>query len=240
MENKDIKTRILAANKLLTEETTTREKFEAIRALIKGINPRLDKTLEASSKALSDLEKVQKGDFVQLSAEALPEETEEEKKRKRAILLFIKSWKDLQSEVERVRMELGKEGQTPAEQVSSMARIISLVKGPFGIITIAAVVIVGVSLFLSSPKNLPSRVSPTQTPSVQKSPKPKIQVIEFQGKKIPLSEIEERSGPDCDSPHYHAKDHTAAKALDGSTVSDPGACGFGRVRETIIKEVEAN
>lgn len=233
--NKDSRERILAAQKILLEETTTKEKFEAIRALIKGINPHIDKLLAESSKAISNLEKVQKGDVIQLSAEALPEETEEEKKRKRAVLLFIKSWKDLQSEIERVRSEFSKERQTLTEQASNFGRIISLAKGPFGIVTIAAVVIVGVSLFLSSQK--PSSPKPLQAPETTSS-KSKIRVIEFQGKKIPLSEINERSGADCDSLHYHAKDHTSAKALDGSTVSDPGACGFGRVHEVEIVELE--
>lgn len=226
----------MAAHRLLTEETTSREKFEAVRALIKGINPQIDKLLAESSKAISNLEKFQKGDFVQLSAESLPEETEEEKKRKRAVLLFIKSWKDLQSEVERVRSEFGKERETPSEQASSIGRIVSLAKGPFGIITLAAVVIVGTMFVLNSGRKEPQRTSvfsPTNTPA-----KSKIQVIEFQGKQIPLSEINERSGADCDSPHYHAKDHTSAKALDGSTVSDPGACGFGRVHEVEIVELE--
>ena len=57
MDVQDTKTRILAAYKLLTEETTTQEKFESVRTLIKGIHPRVDAHLEKTSQALVHLER---------------------------------------------------------------------------------------------------------------------------------------------------------------------------------------
>ena len=68
-------------------------------------------------------------------------------------------------------------------------------------------------------------------------------MIVFNGKQIPLTELTTGQGPEClngsnETPHYHAKDHTSAQALDGSTVSDPGGCGFGKVKEVQVIEVE--
>lgn len=104
MNSQEVKKRIEAAYTLLSEETTTREKFESIRTLIKGINPQLDKQLARVSGALADVEKLQKGQVIELSAEHLPDRTEEDKRRKRALILLIKSWRQLHSEVERVKM----------------------------------------------------------------------------------------------------------------------------------------
>ena len=50
MDPLDTKKRIFAAHKLLTEKTTSKQKLESVKALIKGINPRIDTFLENSSK----------------------------------------------------------------------------------------------------------------------------------------------------------------------------------------------
>lgn len=92
---KDIQKRMTAAHRLLIEPTITRQTFEHIRTIIKGIHPHIDKKLDGSSRLLSDLEKLQKGEVIQFTLENLPEETEEQKKRKRSLLLFIRSFKDL-------------------------------------------------------------------------------------------------------------------------------------------------
>lgn len=242
MQTRETKEKILAAHKLLFEETTTREKFESVRTLITGINSHVDKALATCSEALTDVEKFKQGEIIELGIEHLPENTEEEKERKRRALLFIRSWKQLRSEVERVKEELeAQQESSAAQRVDGFGRIVAAAKGPFGIVTLAAVVIVGTLAFINNPKN----ESATGQSSVKgqatetTSQKPKIQVIEFSGKKIPLAQLTVGKGQECDNEeHYHAKDHTSAKALDGSTVADPGGCGFGKVREVSILEVE--
>ena len=229
MNPQDTKKRLLTAAKLMLEKTTTREKFESIRTLIKGINPRIDKAFDSCSGALSDCVKLQKGEVIELTLENLPEQTEEEKKRKRALLLFLNSWKNLRNEIQRLQNEFENNQNNPnSNNITSFAKIIAFAKGPFGIVTIGAIVILGVLAFIKS----------TKQADVQGGTSPKnaskIQVIEYNGKKIPLSEVVVGTGLDCDSPHYHAKSHTAAKALDGSAVSDPGACGYGKVREVLV------
>lgn len=222
----DIKDHTLAAYTLLTEETTTREKFESIRILIKGINPSIDKSLTKISQALSGYEKLQKGEIIELTAENLPERTEAEKERKKTLLLLIRSWKQLLDEVERVRNQLERsreENENKQQPLDTWSKILAGAKGPFGIITIAAVLIVtGIILF--SQKN--------------EEKKNTIQVIEFKGNQLPLSELEVRSGPDCDSQHYHAKNGNTIKAINGIAFSDPGGCAFGKVKEVKVFQIE--
>ena len=129
----------MAAYSLLLEPTTTREKFQHISALIHGINKELDEVLERVEHALSELEKIYQGAIVELGAEHLPETTEEQKRRKKYFLLFIHSWKDLQSEVGRVQAEFNSQAQTPAQQGSRWWRILKSAKGPLGVITVIAI-----------------------------------------------------------------------------------------------------
>lgn len=222
------KEKVLAAYKLLQEDSTTKEKFESITTLLKGINPKIDQALARVSKAGGDLEKIEKGEVIELTLENIPAESEEEKKRKKRLLLFIRFWKDLKSEVERVKLELERGNQTGKQD---MGKITAFAKGPFGIITVLAIIIVvGTSIFLSG-----SSKDQTETPTPAK---PKIKVIEFQGKKIALTELTVGVGPECDQePHYHAKDHNLAKALDGTLVSDPGGCGYGKVSQVRVLEM---
>lgn len=149
MKYKDINRRLLAAEKLLSGRTTTRTKFESIRKLIKGIDPKLDKKFSWASKALKKVEKVKKGEVINLALEALPEKTPEQKRRKKAIFLFLRYWKQLKSEVKRVKKELKSEKgnkksakSQAVKQVSKLTRVIRLAKGPLGLITIAAALVV--------------------------------------------------------------------------------------------------
>lgn len=235
--SKDVRERCEAAYKLLTEEITTREKFESVRTLIKGINPQVDKLLEESSKKFADYEKLHKGQIVELSAEKLPEETEDEKRRKKLLLLFIRSWKQLKSEVHRMQVEIEQMNQeSSVDKVKTGGRIVRAAKGPLGIITIAAILIVASLMLLRS--NNVSQTTPTSS-----SAKPTIQVITFNDKKIPLGGLTTGQGVECmtgseQALHYHAKDHTATTTLDGSTIQDPGGCGFGKVNEITIEEVQ--
>src|SRR3989344_226148 len=116
MDSQDFQKRFQEAYKLLTEETTNQEKFESVRVLVKGFNPKIDNALVKVSKALSDIEKLQQGEYVELGVENLPENTEEEKKRKKAMLAFIRYWKELTSEVERVKKELSEKENSNSTQ----------------------------------------------------------------------------------------------------------------------------
>lgn len=149
MHNTDMQKRIQAAHALLMEETTTREKFSHIRSLIAGINTSLDARLEEIEKHLSTWDKVQEGEVIHLSAEHLPENTEEEKKRKKWLLLFITSWKRLKGEVARVEaaMQEGSNVGSTGEKASMWGKIFGAAKGPLGLITVLAV---GVALLNQS------------------------------------------------------------------------------------------
>lgn len=253
MDAKDAKKRLEAAYKLLTEETTSRQKFESIRTLIKGLNPKIDSLLGTTSKALSDIDKFQKGDIILLSAEHLPENTEEEKEGKKKLLFFINSWRQLEGEVKRISLEFenikGDKGDTVdgSDKVMSVGKIISSVKGPFGLITLAGLVIAGASLFfVNNSSNLPSQQGSAEVLPAKTSPNhsKKIRVIIFDEKKLPVKELHITLGPECmsartEAEHYHALHDGIVNALDGTAVEDPGGCGFGKVLETKILEVES-
>ncbi len=228
MEYVDAKRRVLAAQKILETDSTSREKIESLRTLLSGVNPSLDKILNDVTTTWSKVHRLQGGEIIELTTEAIPEDTEERKKKKKALLLFIRSWKSLKSEVERIQKEFDNQ-KTNQNQAMRVGRIIAQAKGPFGLITAVAIIAV-VALSLMKSKT-PTQTAPTS--AVQK----KIQVITFNGKQIPLTEVYIGTGPDCDSPHYHAKDHTSAKSIDGSVIVDPGGCGFGRVKEVKVEEV---
>lgn len=224
--------KIQQAHKLLEGETTTLEKFESVRVLIKGISPKIDQKLEAVAKAINSIEKLQKGEVIELTAENLSEETENDKKRKKAILFLIKTYKDLRSEVERVKIQINSQGATP----SSFGKIAAFAKGPFGLTTVAAVIVVaGIYIYQSKNRQI---IDTSQTGSGETQYKQKTKAIFFQGKLIPLSELATKSGTDCDSEHYHAQNGENVKALDRTTIPDPGACAFGKLSEVRIEEVE--
>lgn len=190
--------------------------------------------MEPASRALANLRRIHEGQVIELSAENLPIQTEEQKKRKKALILFIKTFKDLKSEVKRVKAEL-ESVQTSGDQISSFAKIARFAKGPFGIITIFAVLIAAFLIYSNLNKD---NVLENPKISQSASPKSKIQAIKFQEKVIPLSELEQRDGPDCDSSHYHAKNQVSVKALDGEIIPDLCACAYGKVKEVQIIEVE--
>ncbi len=141
MEYRDAKKRLEAAYALFADPDISVEKLNSIRALVKGVHSGIDEKLEQCNDAFSRIEKLQEGELVELSAEHLPEKTEEEKKRKKVLLLFIKYWKDLKGEVERVRQEFNAQSSEHniPQQKSLGKKIFSKIKGPFGIITIAAI-----------------------------------------------------------------------------------------------------
>jgi hypothetical protein len=73
--------------------------------------------------------------------------------------------------------------------------------------------------------------------------KEKIRVIPYSGKKIPLSEVTVIKGDHCDDaqnqfPHYHASNGSSVTATDGTVITDHNACGFGKVKDTPVEEIE--
>ena len=136
--------RLIAAHTLLLEPSTTHEKFISVRTLLEGINPKIDEALAGCDKLFSTFGKIESGDIVGLSADHLPENTEEQKRRKKYLLLFLANWNHLKKEVERVQAELAaaKETSAPQEKASHWSRIFRLAKGPFGLVTAIAVVAV--------------------------------------------------------------------------------------------------
>ena len=75
MKYVDTRKRLLAADKLLRGETTTRQKFESARILIKGINPKVDRAVDEVHKVLRRLEQIQDQKLIELTADNLPENT---------------------------------------------------------------------------------------------------------------------------------------------------------------------
>src|SRR5689334_9803947 len=106
MESIQVKDRIIAAQKLLSTPSLDKETFGAVQSLLKGINPKVDIVLDTCSKSFNQLQKIQNMEIIELTAESIPETTEKDKKRKKYLLLFIKYWKQLKSEVGRVQGEL--------------------------------------------------------------------------------------------------------------------------------------
>lgn len=141
--------KIEAAYRLLTEETTTFGKFEKVRTLVKGFNPKIDQALAECSRVVSKLKKIQKGEVITLAAEGLGEDTPQKKKRKKALLLFLARWKTLKAEVKRVR-EIYQSDGTKLEKTAQVAHG---AKGPWGLLTglaVGAVAVGGVLAYLNS------------------------------------------------------------------------------------------
>lgn len=241
--NSDTHKKMIALYSLLKEPSLSVKTFQDIQTALKGLNPKLDEKLEICSKALDKLQKLQKGDLITLSIEELPETTEEEKKRKKALLFFINSLKDLESEIKRIDEEFNKtskEDSSFQSKTSSLAKTIGSLKGPFGIITLAAFAVVGLLLVTKNKAQNNSAPSATQTPvsSAASSDTPKMKIIMYNGKQIPLSELNVFTGKECDrAPHYHALNRGIVKALDQTILVDPGSCGFGKVKDVKIIEV---
>ena len=163
VDPKEITKKLDAALKLLEADTKTRDKFDCTKTLIAGLNPRIDSLLSTLSAQLSQIEKLKKGEVIELTAEHLPETTAKEKKRKRRILLFIKTWKDLKGEVARVQKELSTQHDSKPSQssVDSFVKIARTAKGPFGIITIAAVIFIGAAILIGGQNRNRNAVSLT-------------------------------------------------------------------------------
>lgn len=106
MDYKEVQKRLDAAGRILNAGATTPDKIRSLETLLSGINPKLDTALKKVADAFATLEKIQNFEVIELSAEALPATTEKEKKRKKALILFLELWHDLKAEMKRVEKEL--------------------------------------------------------------------------------------------------------------------------------------
>lgn len=148
MEYKEVQKQLDAAMRILNEDVTTPDKIRSLSALIRGINPKLDATLKEVTHAFSTLEKLEKFEIIELTAEAIPEATEKNKKRKKALLLLFRFWHDLKGEVKRVEKEFKEvceHGGDKAAQTRGPRNIVGAAKEPLGIVTLAAVGLVVLS-----------------------------------------------------------------------------------------------
>lgn len=228
----DTHKKMLSAYQLLRDGTISVSTFEHIRTIVKGIHPEIDKKMEICSHAFDKLQKIQSADFITLSAEGLPEDTEDKKKRKQALLFFISSLKDLRNEIKRIDTEFAQTNNnenSAQNQLTAWGRIIHLAKGPLGILTLIALVVFGFSLMQRPQTQSASPVSP----------KTVVQIINYQEKQVPLSQLHIAPAhiPNCDSPHYHAN-AGSVKALDETVIADPENCGYGKLKDVKITEFE--
>ncbi len=222
-----------AVTSFLDKDSTTIGQVESLLELLKGVDPRVDDKLKLLAKSFSQLKNLLEGDVIELSAEYLPERTEKEKRRKKALLFFIRNWKLLKSEVERAKSQIKSKEDL---SVNDVGQILAKLKGPFGIITVVAVVLVIAAILFTfnKPKEQKAPVA-DNSPEVSKTSG--IKYIEYTGKKIPLDEVVVKNGPDCNAAHYHARNTVSVKTVDGEIIPDPGACAFGKVSETKIIEL---
>lgn len=146
--------KIQAALQLLLEDTTSSAKFENIRTLLKGINPTIDKNLSQCSTLIKQIRNMQEGELIELAAQNAPATTEKQKKRKKLLLLLFSFWRDLRTEVKRASDEYEKQNNdgnlTTKEHVSTIRKLMTFAKGPFGITTLLAIVIAGGVFFVNS------------------------------------------------------------------------------------------
>lgn len=147
ISTKQLRAQLEAACVLMEGDTITLEKIEKIKVLLTGINPGLDTKLDAVFKAYGHLKSSLSGDIIHLSIHGLPETTLEDKKRKKVLIFFITSWKSLKSEVARVQGYYHN-SQSGTSKASSVVKTGLFAKGPFGLITGVAIVVVGVGLLL--------------------------------------------------------------------------------------------
>jgi len=65
-----------------------------------------------------------------------------------------------------------------------------------------------------------------------------IKVIIVNGRKIPLEQVHIGQGPECDElAHYHAN-KASVTALDGTKLTDPGGCGYGKVKDIPVEDAQ--
>lgn len=224
--------RIKAAGKLLSGPTTTIEKFNIVKDLVSGLDPRIDKIINRIDGSLINFNYLAEGDVINLSASLLPEGTDEEKKRKKWLIFFIRNWRLLAKETARIGKELESRSRSTSNKNTLKAvKIVSTAKGPFGLVTLAALVIVASWIIFQPAKKQDLKKLDTSTVSVTPTTGQTLKAIIYKSKQIPLIQLFVGHGPDCDSPHYHALNEISVTATDGTVFPDPGGCGYGRVSQ---------
>ncbi|MEN9561410.1 MAG: hypothetical protein RIQ56_683 [Candidatus Parcubacteria bacterium] len=167
MDPREAKKRLLAAQTLLLEPSTTIDKFRSLRTLLYGIHPNIDEVLHVCDAQASQLQKVFEGDFLTLGLEKLPENSEEEKRRKQMLILFWNSWNKLKGEVARVQAEFdaAQHSSDAVSKGSAIGRILNFAKGPFGIFTAIAVGVVVLAQTTSIQVEVHNKGCATMNPS---------------------------------------------------------------------------
>ncbi len=127
---------IRAALKILSEPEISSAKLAQLRELLNNVDPQVDMLLQVCERELGTLEKVIQGDVISLAADTMPETTDEERNRKKAVVIFLKYWNQLKGEVERVRAELH------STEPSLASRLFGGAKGPLAIVTLVAIAVV--------------------------------------------------------------------------------------------------
>lgn len=138
---KNHKKRVKAGLELLCEETTSLDKICKAAAMLSGISPEMDGKLEKIAEIAGKLKAVSDGDVIGLSSEKLPEKTKLQRKRKKLLLMLLTHTKDLKSEVERINA---------AKTAVGGGKILATMKGPLGMVTIAAAATVAVGMWLNN------------------------------------------------------------------------------------------
>ena len=138
MERTELKKKLSAASALLDGSSTTLDKVASVIKLLKGVHPSIDFRIAELEGHMSTLQKLENGSVIELAVEKMPEATEDDKKRKKVLLLFLRSWNDLKSEIARVSLELDSGKQQGQPSQSTFWRIFSAAKGPLGLITVIA------------------------------------------------------------------------------------------------------
>ncbi len=140
MDPKTIKKRVLAAADLLSSPTLSKQKVDDLMTLLGGINPTLDRTLAEIKRTWNHFDRLQAGEVIELTLEAIPTATEKDKKRKKYLLLLLSLWRDLKAEVKRVEAEVSSAAvaSDTATKAGSFWSVIAGAKGPLGIATILA------------------------------------------------------------------------------------------------------
>lgn len=133
----EIKERVQAAMVILNEGSTSLEKVQSAVGLLKGVNKKLDMMLVVCEKSCAQIELAKEGAVIELATELMPADTEEEKKRKKLILVFIRTWTDLRNEVSRIQADL-EAGKSP-EDSSFWLSALSAAKGPLAVVTLVAI-----------------------------------------------------------------------------------------------------
>ena len=149
MNYKEVQKRLDAAQRIVNASSTTPDKIRSLATLLSGINPNLDAALKEVNRSFATLEKMEKMEIITLTVEAIPEITEKDKRRKKFLLLFLKSWHDLQKETVRVEAELKELDKHPHDQgaqMNALGNVFGMAKGPLGIVTVVAVAAVAVQM----------------------------------------------------------------------------------------------